>query len=170
MSNLVVVDENDILVGLSTIAQILQVSSKKTISNYVDRGMPYVPKGKQKEYLVKECIFWTIQNGFLKVPIDINADADEDEIEDMPPSMQKDIWDARTKKFKLEELQGVYVKKEEVKRDATNVSTSIKDKLFSLPSRLASELADEESPKEVIKILNREFRNLVSDVRSVFMD
>ena len=162
----ITLEEKDIVVTVQSIAAVMGCSIKN-ITTYVRKGMPYIEVGKRREYRVKECIFWALSNGYLKLPINIDTEVD---VEELPPNIRKDLADAKLKELKLQKEKDEVVYKSDVVADATRVSMSWRERLFSLPDRLSTELASETNPREINKILWREFRKLVEDVVSEFMD
>lgn len=165
MSKIDVLD-GDVIVSVSAIMDILEVSSKSSIANYVKKGMPFVPYGKQKSYKVKECLAWAYKNGVLFLELNPNMDID---VEELAPSIRKDLADARLKELKLQKEKDEVVLKTDVINDAVSFGIALRDNLMSIPSRVSSTTANETNPKEIIKILNTELRQSLEDVTSEFM-
>ena len=167
MAELILSEDGDIIVTVSTLSKVLEVSSEKTITNYVKKGMPHIPKGKQRVYGVKACLEWAYANGCLVLELDTNVDID---VEELAPSIRKDLADARLKELKLQKEKEEVVLKSDVINDAVSFGIALRDNLMSIPSRVSSTTANETDPKEIIKILNTELRQSLEDVTSEFME
>lgn len=170
MSDIKLSEKGDIQVMVTDLMSVLGVNSKATISNYVAKGMPYIEVGKQKAYEVRRCLEWCYLNSILDLPLPKIDEIDENSVDNMPPSMQKDWYEAQLKKEKLAEVRGETVQKQDVVQDAMTVGMALRDKLMSISSRLASTLASEDDPKEIKKEIEREIRHALEDVSSAFME
>jgi len=162
-----IIKDGDIIVQVGALISVLGVNSKVTISNYVEKGMPFIKSGRQKAYGVKACIDWCYKNGYLKLDIDVDDDID---VEALPANIRKDLADARLKELKLKQMEEEVIEKSDVVKDATTVGLSLRDNLMSIPARLASTLANETNPREVKSAIEREIRHSLEDISSAFME
>lgn len=159
--------DGDIVVQVGVLCGVLGVNSRATISAYVEKGMPYSESGKQKVFGVRKCLEWCYKEGVLKIEFDIGDDVDE---EDLPPNVRKDLADARLKELTLKERKEETIDKADVVKDAVAVGLALRDNLMSIPSRLASTLANESDPREARLIMEKEIRQSLEDISSAFME
>ena len=159
-------EDRDITVRLAEIAEVLEVSVR-TIANYVKKGMPFIQNGKEKMYKVKECLAWAYSNGCLLLELETSVDID---VEELSPSIRKDLADARIKELKLSQMKEEVIEKSIVIQDATSVGIALRDNLMSIPSRIGNILAVETEPREIIEVLTKELRQSLEDISSEFME
>lgn len=69
----------------------------------------------------------------------------------------KTIFAGKREQLKYEEEMGLLVSQSEVESKAFNVSRSIRDKIMSIPERLANEIATMNNPHQVKELLYKEF-------------
>ena len=62
------------------------------------------------------------------------------------------------------------IDKADVVKDAVAVWLALRDNLMSIPSRLASTLANESDPREARLIMEKEIRQSLEDISSAFME
>ena len=69
----------------------------------------------------------------------------------------KTIFAGKRERLKYEEEVGMLISRAEVEDKAFNVSRSIRDKILTIPERLANELATMSDPHSVKELLYKEF-------------
>ena len=111
----------------------------------------------------------TIDPDEADVEWDRNTDEGKQTTDPRPASYQearaiKEALSARMARLEYEERLGQLVSAKEVRREAFRRGRMLRDRLMAIPSRLAPQLAAEESAKAVAALLDRELREVLDDV------
>lgn len=140
------------------VSEMLNVSIPTT-NAYKNRGIP-MTDDKPAKYPAREVMFWAIQNQI----VDFNIKVDDDDLEDLPPSIRKDLADARLKEHKLKELQGEVISIEEIRKENEYILTAFRNKTLGVPSKIAPALIGIESVAEIKAILEEAMYELLTEL------
>ena len=72
-------------------------------------------------------------------------------------NIYKTIYQGKLEKMKYEKEKGTLILREEVEDKAFSVARSLRDKILSIPERMASELSSISEPHEIKELLYKEF-------------
>jgi len=161
-------DDNDILVSSGLLSKLPVVSvSQRTITQWVNDGLPYDTQGKRRVFPISKAIKWMIERGKIDVSTEMLDEIDRTEL---PPDLRDKLASAELKEFKLAKEKGLVVDRDEVERQAYEIGKKMKDALYAMPVRLADEFVGKDSSfvrnrleEEVSKILE----DFIRDVENV---
>ncbi len=165
------ISNDEFLVTTKVLSSLFGVTDR-TISNWVEEGMPKEGHGK---FNLKNVMAWQRKNSPSFVSFSENREEyEEDEDGDLTLKTQKALAEIRMKKAKAESLE-IELKKEKKKlldkdifiNEISKIITAQKSAFLSLPTKLSPILAEISDPNEVKETINSYVRDILEDLSSL---
>jgi transcriptional regulator with XRE-family HTH domain len=76
----------------------------------------------------------------------------------------KEVFNAKLARLRFEEESGKLIEREEIEDKARDIAVIVKESLLAIPNKLMEQLAAESDPREVHVMLDREMREILSEM------